>query len=72
MEFTVRAPLLAQIQLPTLTGLRYGEGVREFPDRLVVRGLARRQAFLRDRGHVYHLHHASTRYSDADRLAAVS
>ena len=43
----------------TLTGLTYGAGVRGFLDRLVARGLARRQAFRRDRGHVYHLHHAS-------------
>ena len=43
----------------TLTGLRYGAGVRDFLDRLVARGLARRHAFRRDRGHVYHLHHAS-------------
>lgn len=43
----------------TLTGLTYGAGVRGFLDRLVARRLARRHAFRRDRGHVYHLHHAS-------------
>jgi hypothetical protein len=40
-----------------LTGLKYGAGVRGFLDRLVSRGLARRQGFRPDRGHVYHLHH---------------
>jgi hypothetical protein len=40
------------------TGLKYGAGVRGFLDRLVAR-LARRHNFRRDRGHVYHLHHAS-------------
>ena len=43
----------------TLTGLKYGAGVRGFLDRLVAHGLARRQDFRRDRGHVYHVHHAS-------------
>ena len=41
-----------------LAGLAYGAGVRGFLDRLVARGLARRHDFRRDRGHVYHLHHA--------------
>ena len=39
-------------------GLKYGAGVRDFLDRLVTRGLARRSQFRADRGHVYHLHHA--------------
>lgn len=43
----------------TLTGLKYGAGVRGFLDRLVARGLARGQAFRPDRGRVYHLHHTS-------------
>lgn len=42
-----------------VAGLAYGAGVRDFLDRLVVRGLARRETFRRDRGHVYHLHHCS-------------
>jgi hypothetical protein len=37
-------------------GLKYGAGVRDFLDRLVVLKLARRLEFRRDRGHVYHLH----------------
>ena len=37
-------------------GLKYGAGVRDFLDRLVARGLARRSQFRADRGHVYHLH----------------
>ena len=37
-------------------GLTYGAGVRDFLDRLVVRKLAKRLTFRRDRGHVYHLH----------------
>src|SRR4249920_2845851 len=41
------------------SGLKYGAGVRGFLDRLVSRGIARRHTFRRDRGHVYHLHHAS-------------
>jgi hypothetical protein len=41
-----------------VAGLSYGAGVRDFLDRLVARGLARRQTFRRDRGHVYHLHHS--------------
>jgi hypothetical protein len=41
-----------------VAGLSYGAGVRGFLDRLVARGLARRQTFRRDRGHVYHLHHS--------------
>lgn len=40
-------------------GLAYGEGVRDFFDRLVVRKLATRLTFRRDRGHVYHLHHSA-------------
>jgi hypothetical protein len=39
-------------------GLKYGGGVREFLDRLVARGLARRSQFRADRGHVYHLHNS--------------
>ena len=39
-------------------GLTYGEGVRDFFDRLVARKLATRLTFRRDRGHVYHLHHS--------------
>jgi hypothetical protein len=39
--------------------LRYGAGVRDFLDRLVSRGLARRLDFRRDRGHVYHLCNSS-------------
>ncbi|HXJ35106.1 MAG TPA: hypothetical protein VMS22_13830 [Candidatus Eisenbacteria bacterium] len=38
------------------SGLAYGAGVREFLDRLVVRKLAKRLTFRRDRGLVYHLH----------------
>ena len=41
------------------TRLAYGEGVRDFFERLVVRKLASRQTFRRDRGHVYHLHHSA-------------
>jgi hypothetical protein len=40
-------------------GLAYGAGVRDFLDRLVRRGLARRLDFRRDRGHVYHLCHSA-------------
>ena len=36
-------------------GLKYGQGVRDFLDRLVARRLARRTRFRPDRGHVYHL-----------------
>jgi hypothetical protein len=42
-------------QYVTFAGLKYGAGVRDFLDRLVVRKLATRFAFRRDRGHVYHL-----------------
>jgi hypothetical protein len=40
-------------------GLAYGEGVRDFFDRLVARRLATRLTFRRDRGHVYHLQHSA-------------
>ena len=43
-------------QYVKFAGLKYGAGVRDFLDRLVVRKLATRFAFRRDRGHVYHLH----------------
>ena len=39
----------------TFASLKYGAGVRDFLDRLVVRKLATRFDFRRDRGHVYHL-----------------
>jgi hypothetical protein len=42
-------------QYMTFAGLKYGAGVRDFLDRLVVRNLATRFDFRRDRGHVYHL-----------------
>jgi hypothetical protein len=37
-------------------GLAYGQGVRDFLERLVTRRLARRIRFRRDRGFVYHLY----------------
>ena len=43
----------------TFADLQYGAGVRDFLDRLVTRGLARRFDFRRDRGHVYHLSNSS-------------
>ena len=43
----------------TFAGLEYGQGVRDFLERLVRRRLARRLAFRRDRGFVYHLHGTS-------------
>ena len=43
----------------TFAGLKYGQGVRDFLERLVARKLARRFAFRPDRGHVYHLHASS-------------
>lgn len=46
-------------QYAAFAGLRYGAGVRNFLDRLVSRRLARRFAFRRDRGHVYHLHNSA-------------
>jgi hypothetical protein len=46
-------------QYATFAGLAYGEGVRDFFDRLVARKLATRLAFRRDRGHVYHLQHSA-------------
>jgi hypothetical protein len=42
-------------QYTAFAGLRYGQGVRDFLDRLVTRRLAKRLAFRPDRGHVYHL-----------------
>ncbi len=45
-------------QYMAFAGLKYGAGVRDFLDRLVARKVARRCAFRRDRGHVYHLHTA--------------
>ncbi|HKV99398.1 MAG TPA: hypothetical protein VJN96_06230 [Vicinamibacterales bacterium] len=48
------------------TGLAYGAGVRDFLDRLVIRKLAKRLTFRRDRGHVYHLH-ASRIYAAIDQ-----
>lgn len=42
-------------QYTAFTGLQYGQGVRDFLDRLVTRRLAKRLAFRPDRGHVYHL-----------------
>jgi hypothetical protein len=42
-------------QYATFTGRRYGHNVRDFLDRLVDRELARRMAFRRNRGYIYHL-----------------
>ena len=44
--------------------LKYGQGVRDFLERLVARKLARRFAFRPDRGHVYHLHASSVLRGD--------
>jgi hypothetical protein len=43
-------------QYVTFASLKYGAGVRVFLDRLVMKKLATRFDFRRDRGHVYHLH----------------
>ena len=59
-RFLVTVALHSGFCLPrhytAFAGLQYGAGVRDFLDRLVVRKLARRLTFRRDRGHVYHLH----------------
>jgi hypothetical protein len=65
-RFLVTVALHSGFCLPrhyaTFAGLEYGQGVRDFLDRLVRRRLASRLTFRRDRGHVYHLH-ASVLYA---------
>jgi hypothetical protein len=46
-------------QYVKFAGIAYGARVREFLDALVVRRLARRLEFRRDRGYVYHVHRAT-------------